>query len=476
MNDHSQSHTRIVGLLVVALVFLFGSETTQAQQIPDSTQFSYSSYLQSILQNHPVAQQAGLLSEKAEAEMQAARGGFDPTISSGWNEKNFHDNLYYRQYQAELRVPTPLGIDVVSGYENSEGYYLNPQNQTDEYGLWHLGMELNLLQGLWTNERKIALKQARIFKDRTESEQRILLNELLYSATGAYLLWQQYENFKVVLTENVTLAHSYLENTKAAFENGEKTAIDTLEAYISYQDARTQKQKNELGLIKARQNVENFLWSDQQALSLPENSSPQDYKLALFPNYSPLADSTLNTHPELLAASNKLASVELDLKMKREKLKPKLKLKYNSLLETSDEGISPSFSINNYKWGFDFSMPIFLRQERGQVKQGKIKVMETQLDIQNKRNSLRNKLESSWMQQQLLEEQRVLLEQNVNSYRKLLEGEQEKFNYGESSVFLLNKRQEKYINGQLKLIETHIKQQVELLNYLFYSNQLLSGR
>ena len=61
----------------------------------------------------------------------------------------------------------------------------------------------------------------------------------------------------------------------------------------------------------------------------------------------------------------------------------------------------------------------------------------------------------------------------MEGYRLLLDGENEKFRFGESSVFLLNKRQEKYINGQLKLIELNIKLQVELLNYLYYSNGLI---
>ena len=99
---------------------------------------------------------------------------------------------------------------------------------------------------------------------------------------------------------------------------------------------------------------------------------------------------------------------------------------------------------------------------------------EVKIEIQNKGNELQNKIQASWEQQLLLEQQLVLLSRNVESYKRLLEGETEKFNYGESSVFLLNKRQEKYINGQLKLIETFIKQRLELLNYLYLSNQLIN--
>lgn len=118
-------------------------------------------------------------------------------------------------------------------------------------------------------------------------------------------------------------------------------------------------------------------------------------------------------------------------------------------------------------------MPLLLRSEKADIVRGEIKIQETELDIQNKTNELQNKIENSWHQQKLLQDQIVLLNLNVENYRRLLDGEQEKYNFGESSVFLLNKRQEKYIDGRLKLIEIHIKQQIELLNFLYYSNQLI---
>ena len=159
----------------------------------------------------------------------------------------------------------------------------------------------------------------------------------------------------------------------------------------------------------------------------------------------------LTSHPIILASINKLSTLELDQKLKREKLKPKLKLKYNPLLSTSKTSIRPNYSADDYKWGFTFSMPILLRTERANIQKGAVKIQETKLDLQNKRNQLQNKIEGSWLQQRLLQDQLTLLNRNVLSYKQLLDGETEKFNYGESSVFLLNKRREKYINGQLKI-------------------------
>jgi outer membrane protein TolC len=178
-------------------------------------------------------------------------------------------------------------------------------------------------------------------------------------------------------------------------------------------------------------------------------------------------------NPLILASINKQSVFEIEQKLKREKLKPKLKVKYNPLISTSSNSVAPSYSFYDYTWGFDFSMSLFLRSERAGIQKGEIKLQEIDLDIQDKRNELKNKIENSLQQQAILIEQVSVFEQNVKGYKQLLEGENEEFKYGESSVFLLNQRQEKYINGQLKLIEMKIKLQRERLNYLYYSNKLV---
>jgi outer membrane protein TolC len=440
----------------------------------DSLTFSYQEYLENVIRYHPVAKKANLRPALADAELRSARGLLDPELSSDWQEKNFDDKLYYRQYKAALKFPTILGIDVVGGYENTEGVFLNPENTTDEFGLWNVGLEVNILQGLITNERRTALDQARVFQDLAKNEQQILINELVYDASITYLLWQQYYFSGIILVENMTLSQTYFENTKQSFYGGEKTGMDTLEAFILYQDALSYLQKNQMDLTKARQTMENFLWFNDAPVTLRDNTIPEDYQNPTLPQLSDITDQIVNENPTIQIALNKLSYAEIEQKLKREKLKPKLKLKYNPLLSTSNDGIRPNYSVDNYQYGFDFSMPLFMRSERADVQKGQIKITELELEIENKRNELLNKIENSLLQQQLLIQQFNLLSQNVENYNLLLEGENELFNFGESSVFLLNKRQEKYIEGQLKLIDLQIKQKMELLNYLYYTNKILT--
>ncbi|MBK7410356.1 MAG: hypothetical protein IPJ40_21235 [Saprospirales bacterium] len=134
----------------------------------DSTILTYREFIGFVWQQHPLARQAELQMDFADAALLSARGAFDPVLSSGWNEKYFDDKHYYRIFDAGFRIPTWYGLSVTGGYENTDGTYLNPENKTDQNGLWTLGVEANLLQGLLIDERRAALQQAKKYTSRQQ--------------------------------------------------------------------------------------------------------------------------------------------------------------------------------------------------------------------------------------------------------------------------------------------------------------------
>jgi len=431
---------------------------------------AYDEYINYILQYHPLARQANLKLDLAAANQLAARGNLDPKISADWTGKDFDDKIYYNIFQTKFQIPTRMGLDITGGYEYGKGDFLNPENKTNKYGLVDLGVEVNLLQGLWVNERRTQFEQAEIFAQLSENQRQIMLNELVYFASLAYLNWQRYEAFEVIFEENIELAEAYFDNTKAAYLNGEKAAIDTLEAQIIRQDAITLQQYNLANLTKAKYTVENFLWYENAPIELRPDIFPQNYRGLLRPDLPEFAPIQLiENHPILLEKINKMSMKEVDIRLKREKLKPKLKAKYNPLLATADEGRAINYTPLEAKWGVAFSMPIPMRSERADVQRSEIALQEIALDLDDKRNELLNKIENSWAQLAINTQQIDFQEQNVENYLRLLEGENEKFLFGESSVFLINKRQEKYINGRLKLIDLLIKQQILRLEYRYFA-------
>jgi outer membrane protein TolC len=436
---------------------------------------SYNEFIENILSFHPVAKQADLKIKSAVAERLKAKGFLDPQITSNWQQKNFDEKLYYRQFQSYFTLPSRLGINIVGGYEYGSGTFLNPEYLTNDFGLWMAGIEIDLIQGLWINERQTALKQAKVFRTLAETQQVLMLNSLMLEASESYIEWQKYYAVGKVVEESIEIAENYFSNTVLSFNQGEKTALDTLEALLILQDALLFQQKNKAKMNKAIQILENYIWINDVPVILKDNIIPESLQNNLFEQDFP-ADlmSIVESHPLIIEKKNKRASYLLDLQLKREKLKPKLKAKYHPLLGGTEQNYFPDAETRGYRFGVDFSMPLLFRTARADVQLNKIKVQEVDFEIENKKNELLNSLENNLDQQIILENQIELQEKNVKGYQQLLKGEEQKFKFGESSVFLLNKRQEKYIQEKIKLIELKIEKSKLLLLYQYYSNNFAS--
>lgn len=72
-------------------------------------------------------------------------------------------------------------------------------------------------------------------------------------------------------------------------------------------------------------------------------------------------------------------------------IKPKLNLKYNAITAPLGNDAFADYNTNNYNWGLEFSMPLFLRKERGDLKIAQLKINETKLDFDNKKAAINYK-------------------------------------------------------------------------------------
>jgi hypothetical protein len=50
-------------------------------------------------------------------------------------KKQFKDTEYYSILNSSFKIPTWYGIEIKAGFEQNEGYYLNPENTVPNTGL-----------------------------------------------------------------------------------------------------------------------------------------------------------------------------------------------------------------------------------------------------------------------------------------------------------------------------------------------------
>jgi outer membrane protein TolC len=122
--------------------------------------------------------------------------------------------------------------------------------------------------------------------------------------------------------------------------------------------------------------------------------------------------------------------------------------------------------MENYKWGIHFSLPILLRKERGKLELTKLSIQETALTIQQKNLEIQNKVLFYYAQLDNTQQQLSLLSNILQNTQALLDAENIRFTLGESSIFLINTREQKLLETQLKflkLLADYQKQRMSLL-------------
>ena len=145
-------------------------------------------------------------------------------------------------------------------------------------------------------------------------------------------------------------------------------------------------------------------------------------------------------------------------------LKPTLDLQYNLINEPINSNPINDLSINNYKWGDTFEMPLFLRKERGDLQLANLKIQDQQFEFDNKKAYIEFKIRSSIVEMTNALRQVEIYKKNVKDAEQLLNAEKQMFENGESSLFLINARETSYIQSKLKLIESLVKSQQSYLS------------
>lgn len=459
---------------VLGIIVLFAS-TVIAQS--ETTILELDQFLDIVKQHHPVSYKSDLLLDMAQSNELMARGGFDPKLEADYDQKFYDKKNYYSLLGAGLKIPTWFGADVKVGYDNSQGQFLDRSDLLPAQGIWNLGISVPLGKGLVIDERRAILKQAKVLTKMSLQDQRILLNELLFEAAVSYLQWQESTLALAIKEEGEALARDRFVATVESFEKGDKPAIDTLESLLALQSRQQDVMMAQQELENARLLIENFLWLDGNVpLELESLTRPEEIQLPIYQSQidSILAVQSLfiKQHPELLLYEYKRESLEIENRLNREALKPDIQVGYFPLVGTNEESLLTPFDIQDYKLGATFNYPLFLRKERGKIKMTNLKLQEVQYDVDLKEQSLGLKLDTYQNNMAVFENQVTLLEEIQANYQELLTAENLKFSIGESSIFLVNAREVKYLESRLKLLSTQLKLQKNKFGYLFSAGYL----
>ncbi len=418
-------------------------------------ELSYNEYLGFVKKYHPLVKSANLNISAAQANLMMARGGFDPKIEIDYDKKQFKDKEYYSLLNSSFKIPTWYGIEVKASFDNNEGIYLNPENMVPNRGLTSLGITIPLGQGLFINQRMSDLRKAKIQLKLSQAERKINAISVLYDASLAYFNWKR--NYS-----EVKLYESYLKNAELRYngirsliQNGDKPSIDSVEAKIIVRNRLLSLEDSKLKLAKSKLELANFLWLENDVpMELQDDINPEEnlentIQQTLKTNELLVDQPSIENHPKINALQNKIEILDVERQLKANSLLPKIDIGYHYL---SEPNYWNNTNFNNYKLGLNFYFPLFLRKERGSLQLTKFKIQDSQFAVNLEKVQLKNKINAQQTELKSLEKQRKLIAELVNDNTVMLASEERLFSFGESSIFLINTRENNLVSAQLSKI------------------------
>ncbi|CAM1353154.1 TolC family protein [Tenacibaculum insulae] len=410
-----------------------------------------------IKKHHPVLKQAELITNINEAKLMKARGAFDPKIEVDYDKKEFKNTDYYKKLTSTFKVPTWYGIELKASYENNSGQYLNPQFKTPKNGLYNIGVSIPLAKNLFINKRMATLKQAKLYTKQGKLEQQLLANNILFEAISSYLNWVQYYQQYAIYKNYYANASVRLKNTVKNFKAGDKAAVDTLEASINLKNRKLDLEKAHIKHLKSKLEFSNFLWIDNNIpMEIKEEMNPDTNTFSKIDSIlKATTNQTVNlvfdNHPKLKLLELKKKNLQISKQLKINNLLPKIDFQYNLL--ASKVNNFDAFNVANYKNSLQVSFPLFLRKSRGDLKITKLKLQDLDFEIASTKMTLQNKINAIQQEITSYQKQNTLLKNLVKDYKIIVKSEERKFYLGESSLFLINYREVKLIESNLKQIK-----------------------
>lgn len=386
---------------------------------------------------------------EARAKRMSAFAAFEPRVNLSSEGKDYGNDLQYRLDRAEARVGLPGGIDLVGGAAQGTGAFINPERKTPTEGLVNLGISAPLGGALvfsdrqyeWgASTRNLEIAEAKL--DRTE-------RKAILNAVKVYTFWQAQSEVQGAVDEALAVAAERLRLVREAFRLGERSEMDTLEAYLSWVDRRADAAKQANFTAGAIADVQQLLrGADTTGVDLT-GMRPQSLPVVLG-----TSRQEASSIPELEMVNSALRRERLATTTAWAQWLPAPYVDYR-MLQWGGSAWNPEA----VQWKVGLTVPLFNQKARAELAGAQARLRAAQANAtatQNQFDIVRVQLAQ---QVQALDSELKALTASETAAYALLQQERRRFALGESTMFILASRETKYLEAVQKRTLTSAKLQ-----------------
>lgn len=413
--------------------------------------------LESIDKHYPQIRIAHLEVIKAHGKLIHAKGQFDPALEATTSSQPVGG--YINNYgDTQLTIPTLYnGVKLFAGYRNGEGnwpvYFQN--FLTNSGGEYRAGLSFPLLRDrLIDKERTGLLSSAQLLLLKQQDAEAVKI-KIYQDAIKAYWQWVeaglQLKIFKQLLHLAKVRQHA-IEQQANQGDLPKLTISENLQQIIQREQFLNQGQ---MIFEQAGINLSIYLRGKNARPLVPREDT-----LPPMPTLPSEAlkeiDVPIRQHPGLKKLGHYANMMKLKRNQARNELLPQLDARAYTFKQNGTGGY-PLLIPQAAMVGVSFKFPLLQRQAKGRLIQAENELRQVRVERKFLFEQLRNEFSNILIGIQRSRRQITLLQKELLLAQTVQQGESKKFHQGDSTLFLVNQREQLTTQVQLNTLHAQIQ-------------------
>lgn len=381
----------------------------------------------------------------AEGDYMAAEGGFDTVLKAQnrWSISGIYQNQIN---DVSIEQPTALwGSTFFGGWRRGVGDYpvYEGKNQTAESGEWRIGVNIPLWRNREIDRRRASLQQAELGKLIAGHEYDQALLEVRRLASLRYWDWVMAGQRLQVAERLLAIAEQRdvgIRERAAAGDIADFEALDNQRAILERRERRVAAQR----LLEQSAIQLSMYWRDT-------DGQPQLPSIELLPASFPAQEppllidlehalaSALHQRPELKRLQLQKQQTETELALQTNQLAPAVDV---SVASAKDMGYSP-YKLNRDELylGLNVEIPLQRRVAGGRAQKAAADLQRLKWDLQLQEDKIANEIQDALSAVTTARQRVQLSRQQWQAAQQLAQGEQSRFDLGETTLLFVNLRE-----------------------------------
>lgn len=446
---------------IIAIVALLPQLTAVAQEADTTDVWDLQTCIDYAISNNIQIQQSRLALEESDEELAAARAAMYPTLSFSTSH-----NITNRPFgdSSNQVVDDGTGGSVTSSSDSKTTY-------NGSYGL-------NASWTVWNGGKRSAnIKQSKLSSEIAELDIAEQTNTLEESIAELYIQILYTADAIIVSDSALSLSIAERDRAKERQRVGSIAKSDVAQLESEVADAQYQLINSQASLSQYQLQLKQTLELDASTTLNLKIISPTDEQIVVaLPSIEEVYQRALAQRPEIQSSQLSIESSELSIKSARAGYYPTINLSAGtgtSNTSGSDESIGTQWKNNwNNTVGLSISVPILdNRQNKSSVSKAKIQQTTSELNLINEQKTLRNTIETLWLNAQTAQQRYLAAVTKVESCQESYDLVFQQFDVGLKNTVDMLTEKNNLLSAQQEMLQAKYTAILNIQLLKFYQGE-----